>query len=190
MRNEDIRKTAFQMHEGHYEFLVMPFDLTNAPSSFQALMNDILKPLLQKFALVFFDDILIYMKYLGHIVSAEGVAAGPSKTAAMLAWPVPKDVYALWGFLGLTEDYRRFVQRYGIIAKLLTDLTRKNAFEWNARAMAAFEQLKSFMTTLPTLVVSDFAQEFVRENDASSEAGGCAISIRAPDCISQSSNYR
>jgi hypothetical protein len=62
MALEDQHKTSFQTHHGHFEFRVMAFGLLGAPTTFQGAMNRILAPILRHYALVFFDDILVYSK--------------------------------------------------------------------------------------------------------------------------------
>jgi hypothetical protein len=183
MHPDDVEKTAFQTHEGLFEFLVMPFGLTNAPATFQALMNEVMRPFLRRFVLVFFDDILIYssiwpdhlrhvhlvlkrlqehrllvkrskcvfgsrtVSYLGHVISAAGVAMDEQKVRAVWEWPVPRTVHAVHAFLGLTGYYQRFIQDYGSIAAPLTALLRKDAFLWSSEAETAFHTLQRALTT-------------------------------------------
>ncbi|CAL1394368.1 unnamed protein product [Linum trigynum] len=212
MDEADVHKTAFRTHNGHYEYLVMPFGLCNAPSTFQAAMNDLFRLVLRKHVLVFFDDILIYsrtwddhlehvkttlallrqhhyyvkfskcafglqeLEYLGHLISDRGVRVDPKKVQAMTEWPIPKNVTALRGFLGLTGYYRKFVKNYGEIARPLTDLLRKGGFRWTPAADHAFSALKEALVSTPTLAMPNFDLPFVIEADASGKGVGAVLS--------------
>ena len=70
----------------------------------------------------------ISVEYLGHTIHKQGVTMQSSKIQVVVNWPVPKSVKGVWGFLGLTGYYRKFIQGYGCIEKPLMALTKKDNF--------------------------------------------------------------
>ena len=115
--------------------------------------------------------------YLGHVVSAAGIAPDPAKITVAMSYPVPTDTKQLKQFLGLTNYYRRFVPNYSRIAEPLYKLLRKGSqFLWNSNCQAAFTTLQQALITPPILVYLDFRQPFLLYTDASDFAMGAVLS--------------
>ncbi|GJX69745.1 putative reverse transcriptase domain-containing protein [Tanacetum coccineum] len=158
VHEDDIPKTAFRMRYRHFEFTVLPFGLTNAPAVFMDLMNRVCKPYLDKFVIVFIDDILIYSKtkedhelqevhFLGHVVNQDGIHVDPSKIE--------------------------------VIAKPLTSLTQKNQkYVWGTEQEEAFQTLKNNLCDAPILTLPDGVEDFVVYCDASNQGLGCVLMQR------------
>jgi hypothetical protein len=113
--------------------------------------------------------------YLGHVVSAEGVAMDHQKVQAVVDWPVPRSVRAVRAFLGLVGYYRCFIVGYDDIATPLTRLLKKEGFTWTAKAEAAFRTLQHALTTAPVLQLPDFNRVFVVKCDASGHGLGTVL---------------
>lgn len=105
--------------------------------------------------------------YLGHVVSAEGVATDPSKIRAVENWPQPQNVKDVHRFLGLAGYCRRFVRQFGVIARPLFNLLKKGTpFVWTDNTEQSFQALKRNLVTAPVLALPNFKKPFVVEKDA------------------------
>jgi hypothetical protein len=190
----------------------MSFGLTNAPAHFTYLMNSVFMPELDKFVVVFIDDIPIYFKneeehakhlrivltrlrehqlyakfskctfwlkeieFLGHVLSAKGIAVDPSKVKDILEWKSPTTVHQVQSFRGLAGYYRRFILDFSKIVKPITGLLKNDTkFDWSSKCNEAFEQLKVLFTTAPVLAQPDIEKPFDVYCDASGSGLGCVL---------------
>nr|AAS07293.1 putative retrotransposon polyprotein [Oryza sativa Japonica Group]ABF96784.1 retrotransposon protein, putative, Ty3-gypsy subclass [Oryza sativa Japonica Group] len=212
IREEDIPKIAFTTRYGLYECTVMSFGLTNAPTFFMNLMNKVFMEFLDKFVVVFIDDILIYskseeeheqhlrlvleklqehqlyakfskgdfwlseVKFLGHVITAQGVAVDPSNVESVTKWTPPKTVSQIRSFLGLAGYYRRFIENFSRIARPMTQFLKKDEkFKWTAECDKSFEELKKKLVSAPVLILPDQTKDFQVYCDASRHGLGCVL---------------
>ena len=117
--------------------------------------------------------------FLGHVVSAAGVAVDPSKIEAVISWEPPRKVREVRSFLGLAGYYRRFVKGFSSIAPPMTQLTHKDVpFVWTEACQRSFETLRERLTTAPILALPDGRDDFVVYADASHQGLGCVLQQR------------
>nr|GEV21078.1 retrotransposon protein, putative, Ty3-gypsy subclass [Tanacetum cinerariifolium] len=184
VRDEDILKVMFKTRYGHYEFQVMPFGLTNPPAVIMDFMNWVCKPFLDKFVIVFIDDILIYsrnkVEHEGHLkqilelFKKEELYAKFSKCdfwlskVQFLGHVIDKE--------GLVGYYRRFIEGFSKIARPMTKLTQKSVkFDWGEKEKAAFQTLKQKLCSAPILALPKGSENFMVYCDASHKGLGAVL---------------
>ncbi|WVZ89818.1 hypothetical protein U9M48_036176 [Paspalum notatum var. saurae] len=178
----------------------MSFGLTNAPAFFMYLMNSVFMNELDKFMLVFIDDILVYSKnekeheeHLRIVLSCpreHKLYAKFSKCVLAKGSGIPSHILSAKGvavdpskvedrygvFLGLAGYYRRFIKDFSRISKPMTALTQKNAkFAWSPKCKEAFGTLKKLLISTPVLAQPDITKPFDVYCDASGSGLGCVL---------------
>jgi hypothetical protein len=114
--------------------------------------------------------------FLGHVVSADGIAVDPEKVRAVKEWQRPKDITQIRSFLGLAGYYRRFIKNFSILASPMTRLTKKDVpFVWTDECEYAFETLKERLTTAPVLTIPTPDVKYVVYTDACGTGIGCVL---------------
>nr|GFC28649.1 putative reverse transcriptase domain-containing protein [Tanacetum cinerariifolium] len=175
-----VKKKDGSTRYGHYEFQVMQFGLTNAPAVFMDLMNRVCKPYLDKFMIIFINDIRVYSK---------DEKEHEEHLKAILALLKKEELYAKFSkcefwipkvqFLGLAGYYRRFIEGFTKIAKPMTKLTQKKVnFKWGDKQEAAFQLLKQKLCSAPILALPEGSEDFIVYCDASNKGLGDVLMQR------------
>src|SRR3954468_14431492 len=114
--------------------------------------------------------------YLGHVISAKGIAVNPERVQAVLDWTPPESVKQVRSFLGLASYCRRFVENFSKVAKPLTELLKKDKkFLWTSKCEESFQELKRRLTSAPVLAPPDTKRDFEIYCDASRQGLGCIL---------------
>lgn len=123
------------------------------------------------------------VEYLGLIISHDRVAMDPAEITAVTQWPRPKTQKEVQSFLGFTNFYRRFIEKFSHLARPLFDLTKKDApFAWTSECELAFERLKAKITSAPVLVLPDHQRPFrVKANASDFASGGVLQQLSGED---------
>ncbi|GJR67835.1 putative reverse transcriptase domain-containing protein [Tanacetum coccineum] len=185
IREEDIPITAFRTRYGHYEFQVMPFGLTNAPAVFMDLMNRVCKPYLDKFVIVFIDDILIYsknkeehekhLKIILELLKNEQLYAKFSKCDFWL-----ESVQFLGHVInnkGVHVDPAK-VEAIRNWSALTTPKEKNKKYEWGMEEDEVFQTLKQKLCSAPILALPEGTENFVVYCDASHKGYGAVLMQR------------
>ena len=108
------------------------------------------------------------VKFLGHMVSEEGVLPDPEKVEAVKNWGTPKNVTDVRSFIGTASYYRRFIKKFAQIARPLHQIMEKNrVFDWTKECQEAFDKLKTALSCPPVLSYPDVNKRFILDTDAS-----------------------
>jgi hypothetical protein len=114
--------------------------------------------------------------FFGHIINQYMLNVDPKKVADILNWKAPKDVCEIKSFIGMARYYRRFIEGFCKIARLMTSLLAKKVeFKWTPECQEAFEALKKKLTTTPVLILPDVHKPFPVYCDASYTGLGCVL---------------
>nr|GEU29264.1 hypothetical protein [Tanacetum cinerariifolium] len=178
-------------HSGCASTIVKLFGLKNAPAVFMDLMNRVCKPYLDKFVVVFIDDVLIYskekkeheehLKAILKFLKKEklGIHVDPAKIESIKDWASPKTPMEICQFLGLVGYYQRFIKGFSKIAKSMTKLTQKGIkFDWGEKEENAFQLIKQKLCSMIILALPDGSEDFVVYCDASHKGLGAILMQR------------